>query len=392
MFPVGPAFFSSGDLNEGLLTPGTPTPSAIAVSGTPAICKIDSTRALVIYQQAGTFELAGVVITVSGGIPSFGTPVVLSASVRVPLSVRMLNSGTGEFVAFSRSGTQLAARVIVVSGTTITTPNAEALSAALTSPNRGYGEVLSTTQLGMVFEAQSAGLIKVHGIAMTVAAGVITFGTAAVSTMVDMGGGGGRPLVGSGELIQFGHDVNGSPNYLSACGFAMSGTTCTPSTVYVPPVVGNRIRGDATNGFGSSIDAGGGVLALIYQDFGTGSVASVRGAWSGGAASFSNSDSSKNILPATPYPPPPAASIQGYGQVSPSGSYGVHFYTASGAVKMVAIGIFGTINMAGAIVTLVASGATAARPGVVYLTPTQILYCYVVSGTFLLGAGTCGVG
>jgi hypothetical protein len=48
--------------------------------------------------------------------------------------------------------------------------------------------------------------------------------------------------------------------------------------------------------------------------------------------------------------------------------------------------------VAGDIVTLVASGATSARPGVVYMTPTQILYCYVVSGTFLLGAGTCGVG
>lgn len=390
MFPVGPAFFSSGDLNEGLLTPGTPTPSAIAVSGTPAICKIDSTRALVIYQQAGTFELAGVVITVSGGIPSFGTPTVLSASVRVPLSVRMLDSGTGEFVAFSRSGTQLAARVIVVSGTTISTPNAEALSGVLTFPNRGYGEVLSTTQLGVVLEAQDGGLTKVHGVAATVASGVITFGTAAVSTMSSMGGGGGRPVVGSGELIQFGADSAGL--YLAACGFSMSGTTCTPGTVYLPPVVGNRISYGSTYGTGSTIDVGGGVAGMLYQDFSTGSVASVRMQYSGGTATYSNSDTSKNILPASPYPPPPAANIQGYGQASPSGTYGTHFYTASGAVKMVAIGIFGNVNMGGAIVTLVASGATGARPGHVYLTPTQILYCYVVSGTFLLGAGTCGVG
>jgi len=391
MFMVGPTFFGgSGVFDEGLLTPGTPTPSAIAVSGTPAICKIDSTRGLVIYQRAGTFELAAVVVTVTAGVPSFGTPVVLSAGVRVPLSVRELNAGTGEYVAFGRSGTQLSAIVIVVSGTTITTPNAEALSAALTSPTRGYGEVLSTTQLGVIFEAQDAGIFKVHGVAMTVAAGVITFGTPAFSTMISMGGGGGRPVLGSGELIQFGTDSTGF--YLAACGFTMSGTTCTPGTPYLPPVVGNRISYGSTFGTGSTIDVGGGAAGMLYQDLGTGNVASVRMQYSGGTATYSNSDTSKNILPASPYPPPPAANIQGYGQASPSGTYGTHFYTASGAVKMVAIGIFGNVNMGGAIVTLVASGATSARPGHVYLTPTQILYCYVVSGTFLLGAGTCGVG
>lgn len=50
MFPVDPAFFSSGDLNEGLLTPGTPTPSAIAVSGTP-------TQILYCYVVSSTFLL-----------------------------------------------------------------------------------------------------------------------------------------------------------------------------------------------------------------------------------------------------------------------------------------------------------------------------------------------
>jgi len=35
MFTVGPTFFGgSGTFDEGLLTPGTPTPSAIGVSGT----------------------------------------------------------------------------------------------------------------------------------------------------------------------------------------------------------------------------------------------------------------------------------------------------------------------------------------------------------------------
>lgn len=390
MFVVGPTFFSSPG-GGGTLTPGTPTPSAIAVSGTPCICPIDGTRALVIYQDASTFFLMGVVITVTGGVPSFGTPVALSGASRVPLSVRMLNAGTGEFVAFSRFTANAFARIIVVTGTVITTPNAEASSAVLTSPNRGYGEVLSTGQGGVVIEDTVAGIQKVWGIACTFAAGAVTFGTPVVSTMFSLGGGGSRPVLYSGQLVQFGMDVSGSPSYLAAVGFTMAGTTCIPSTMYLPTLVADRIRADAANSTGGTTDANGGVVALLYQDFGTGNIASVRGAWSGSAASYSNSDSSKNILTGGPFTPPTATEIQGYGQVSPAGSYGTLFTRIAGAIKLYPIGIAGNVNMAGAGVVLVASGAGAQRPGHVYMSSTQILYIYVITAGSLLGAGTCGV-
>ena len=391
MFGIGPAFYGGGIFDEGALTPGTPTPSAIPVSGTPVVCKIDGTRALVLYQRTSTFDLAAVVVSVSGGTPSFGTPAVISASSpRIPLSVRPLGDGT-QFVAFYRSTTVLYAQVFEVSGTTITTPNSEAASAALTSPGRGYGEVLSSTSAGIVFEASDGGTTKVHGVAITIAAGACTFGTPDISDMVSMGGGGGRPLIRSGELVQFGR-LAGAPSYLCAVGFDISGTTCTADTVDVPADVADRIELSSTYGSGATIDAGGGVVALLYQDAGTGSVASVRGAWSGSAATYSNADNDKNILPGSPHAPPPAVEIQGYGQVSPSGSYGTFFTTASGAVKLYPIGIFGTVDMAGDGVTLVASGASALRPGHVYMSATEILYIYVQTSGAVIGAGTCGVG
>lgn len=388
---IGPTFFSGNAFDEGVLTPGTPVPTAIAVSGTPVICKIDSTRGLIVYQRGGTFDLAAVVVSVSGGVPSAGTPALLSASIRTPLSVRPLGDGT-QFVAFYRNSTNLFAQVFEVSGTTITTPNAEATSAALTSPNRGYGEVLSAASAGIVFEASDAGVTKVHGVAITIASGVCTFGTPAISDMRSMGGGGSRPVLRSGQLVQFGKDVASSPIYLASVGFDISGSTCTAGAVKMPTLTADRIRADATYGTGGTIDAGGGVVALLYQDFGTGSVASVRGAWSGTDATYSNSDANKNILPGSPYAPPTTIEVQGYGQVSPSGSYGTLFTSPSGAVKMYPIGISGTVNMAGNGVVLVASGASNIRPGHVYLSATEILYCYVISSGVLLGLGTCGVG
>jgi len=394
MFTIAAPFWSSGAFDEGVLTPGTPTSSAIAINGNaPAICKIDATRAVIIYQQTTPFYLAAVVVSVAGGIPSFGTPVALSAAARVPRSVRMLDAGTGEFVAFSTNGGSdlVAARVFEVSGTVITSPNAEATVTA-TFPGVAYGEVLSTTQIGIVFEAESGGLVKVQGVAGTVAAGAITFGAVAVSTMFSMGGAGSRPVVRSGELVQFGRNVSGSPAYLAAQSFTISSTVCTANTLYLPALTADRITLSSTYGSGGTIDAGTGVVALLYQDALTSSVASVRGAWSGSAASYSNSDSDTNILPASPYAPPAAANIQTYGQVSPSGSYGTFMQAAGGVISLYPVGIFGTVNMAGAIVTLVASGASNLRPGHVYLTSTQILYCYVKAAGTLLSAGVCGVG
>jgi len=398
MFTVGPTFFSSpaapSGFDPGVLTPGTPVASTILASGTLAVCRINGTSALVVYQRpSGPFDLLAVVVTASGGVTSYGIPTVISpAAARVALSVRLLNAGTGEFVAFSRNATQIAANVIVVSGTTVTAPNTEVLSAALSSPNGGYGEVLSTTSAGVVFEATDLGVYKVHGIAMSIASGVITMGTAAVSTMSSLGGGGSRPVLDSGALVQFGRDVSGSPAYLAAVSFGISGTVCTPTALYMPTLVANRICVDSTYGTGGTIDAGGAVVALPYHDLVSGKVCSVRGAWAGTTASYSNSDSSKNTWPASPYAPPPVANVQSYGQVSPSSSYGTFCYVASGVVKMYPVGIFGTVNMTGNIVTLVGSGASGFRPGHVYLSDTEILYVYVISSGAILASGICGVG
>jgi len=394
MFTIAAPFWSTAGDGTITLTPGTPTPSAIAVNAaTPAVCKVSDTSMLIVYQNTTPFYLAAVVVSVSGGVVSFGSPVTISSAARVPGSVRRLDAGTNEFVAFSSNagGGLVAARVIEVSGTTITTPNAEYTKTGFTFPTRLYGEVLSNTSIGLVFEADVVGVPKVHGLAATISSGVVSFGTAAASTMFSMGGGGSRPVVRSGELVQFGKDVSGSPAYLAAVGFTISGTSCTASTLYLPTLAADRIQLNATYGSGGTIDAGGGVVALLYQDLGTSSVASVRGAWSGSGATYSNSDTDKNILPALPYPPPTAANIQSYGQVAPSGSSGMFMQAAGGVISLYRVGIFGTINMETAIVPVVPSGASNLRCGHVYLTPTQVMYAYIQSSGVLLGAGVCGI-
>lgn len=371
----------------GNITPGPVTISGIQVSGIPVICAIDSDRLLIVYSQAFTFQLAAVVVDVSGAAPVFGTPVVITAiSPRVTLSVRMVPGSTTKAVAFARTITQVAIRTIDISGLVITVPGAETLAAALTSPSRGYGEMLSASTGGVVIESLVLGVTRVSGAAITLVGDVVSIGAFSASTMFNMGGNGSRPLIDSGQLIQFGRDVSGSPAYLASVGFNMAGLVCTPTTVYVPPVVADRIRIDATFGLGSTIDVGGGVSGNLYQDFSTGSVASVRGAWSGTAASYSNSDSSPNILPALPYPPPNASAIQGYGQYSGTGGLGVLSQNVGGNISLYTTNTVGNVNMASAI-TLVATGANTFRSELDFNTVTKISFVYTVSGSAFIACG-----
>lgn len=372
-----------------IIIPGPITISAIVGFGSPVMCAIDADRSLIVYQRGGVFDLAGVVVDLSSGTPVFGAPVVIDSSIpRVPYSVRMVPGSTTQAVAFYRSTTQIYAKAFDIAGTVISTPYAASNPpSAKTGLSRGYGETLTANTAGLIYEETVFGFPNVSCFAITILAGVTTFGNGVSVGLQNLGGLGSRPVVDSGSLIQFGRNNTGTPSYVTATSTAISGLVAVNSGPYYPPLVPDRIENGATYGQGATIDIGGGVVGFLYQDASTGDVASVRGAYSGSSATYSNSDSNKNILPASPYPPPLASNIQGYGQYSGAGNLGVLSQSNGGNISFYSINISGNVNMASAI-TLVASGNTAAKTELVFNTTSKISYEYVTSvGGFL----ACGI-
>jgi hypothetical protein len=320
MFTVGPNFFSSG-------VAGVPPASLGAISPTGlSVCRIDATRALVTYNNNAFTQTFAVVATVVGSEVVVGTPVSLTdGTINWVNNARPLNdaAGDGEYVLFGQStgGSNLFARVINVSGTTITLP----YSTYSVFPGVGsastYGEVLSPTQIGAVFQQSGGGFIR--GIAATVASGVVTWGTSVVASRT--GPANFRPKGSPPKRVSGGVDVwfdmydGVLATNLNVVRFSFVGTTCTVGTPWMPAASGDRIQTWVSSppsiGMGAVAQTGlhASGMAMLYRDFGTGTLASVRGEFNSGVTgSYNHGDSAPYFVqasPPAPYAPPPIASV-----------------------------------------------------------------------------------
>lgn len=125
MFPVGPAFFGSEDPFNPTLTPGSETTIAV-----PAICTwvgavaLSSTKAIVLYSGSGQ-PLRAIVADVSGNTITPATAVSVEGTWCVMAKAVALSSTSALVVYTRQSDGVMFARVLSVSGSTITV-NAEA--------------------------------------------------------------------------------------------------------------------------------------------------------------------------------------------------------------------------------------------------------------------------
>lgn len=388
MLQLGPTFYSSPSLVS----------TIISVSSSVVLTKINSTSALVVYKRSGDFLMCAVVVTNIGGVPYFGTPVVIGGNV-VPFTVRELDAGTNQFAVFYRTLTQVAGRVITVSGSTITTPYPESLAPTVYSNVfRGYGEVISTSQVGIMYEAMNPTTF-VHGVAGTVSGGTITWGgTPAVTSATGFGGAGARPVKDvDGQYVVYlpWTTIANASSFIGAIKFTMSGLTCTSSgSVVIPATVNQRVTlvpvgGSGSGGIlGSVVPLGAGQAGMMYYVINGTQTMSTRGYWNnaGSSVSFSNHDTNQYFMSAGPFSPPPVNSIQGHGEARSDNQNAQYIYRDFSAVKTISLNTAGVpISTNGAITTR-ASNAGSGNPMLTHLTDSTVLYTYI-SNTSVLSAG-----
>jgi len=371
---IGPTFFSSFGSEFGSEpAPGSNEPSAAfvgptGVGFTMALCRIDDGRMLLLYGNSADTTVIGVVLTVSGATITWGTPVniAVGSSFTHVWSARQLNAATDEFVVCGRyNESSIYVRVIEISGSTITTPNALYTHTPGTSLFRGHMGVLSPTQLGLIYTPASG---SISGLAATVAAGVVTFGTSAAMATTgyaNLRSNDSPPAVTSGAMTIWFDMYDGvSLTNLNACKFSFSGTVTTIGTPWMQASPGDRFLRHPTTGFGTMAQRslGSATMTMLYRDFGTGDIAETSGEFSSGVTgSYANSGSSPSFIlgaPPNPYAPPPVDKLTGVsGAVNPAFSHYSVVYLVSQAVYLYTRSTAPAGQMSANIATLVASQA-----------------------------------
>lgn len=369
MFACGPAFFSSFGAEPGDNAPGAPSVGPTGVGFTMALCRIDDDRMLLLYNSTPAgLNVVGVVLTVSGATITWGTPVTIVTGwgFHGVFSARRLNAATDEFVVGgSHNNTMLYVRVIEISGSTITTPNALYTHTPGTSVFQGHLGVISPTQLGMIYTPDGG---SISGLAATVAAGVVTFGTSSAMTKTGSANLQTRDsppaVAGGGMTIWFEMYDGVSLTNLNACKFTFSGTVTTIGTPWMQASPGDRFLRHPVTGFGTMAQRslGSATMTMMYRDFGTGDIAETSGEFSNGVTgSYANSGSSPSFIlgaPPNPYAPPPVVNLIGEsGAVNPAFSHYSVVYFVSNTAYLYTRSTAPAGQMSANIATLVASQA-----------------------------------
>lgn len=202
-----------------------------AVEGrTPSISKIDATRMLIVFRDYGNSEyVTGVVATLSGTTITYGSKTVISTTTNTdPVDACVLPGTSYGVVAFTGAGGSLMAKMISISGSTIT------LGSDVTVIGSGQGYVsVSALDSGKVILAYTDSGGTTYGYArvltaawpsMTVA-GAATF-QAAFALLNQI-----TALSATTAVVTYLNGGNSS--YLTVCAMTISGTAVTTGSNHV---------------------------------------------------------------------------------------------------------------------------------------------------------------
>lgn len=231
-----------------------------AVSQYPSLAPLTATTALCVYQSSGA---KAVVITVSGSTPSFGSVVSATGGANSTMSISALSSTEAVMIRDDNANSNYpTVNVMTISGTSITMGSNYVIESVGVSTSGGYvGMAATSSTSAIAIWKTSSGSALAKSVAMTISGTTPTFGSAitlgseAVNTSANQSM---APVSSTKAIFTY---ASSSTGYGGAYVLTQSGTSLTAS----PPTVTDAI---ASTG-GVSVGQVNGQISLNPYRIGT---------------------------------------------------------------------------------------------------------------------------